>query len=349
MTLTADPDTTRRTAEPASAPPHARDATVNEERAGRERPRTSSLIALWAVVAVVAVVSVLYLLEPVFQQRTQRSLFDDYRAKVDNAANESFGLAGVSVPKKAPELGAPVGIMEVGDLGLQVVVVEGAAPSQTQAGPGHVPGTAGLGQPGNSVVVGRRGTFGAPFADLSGIRSGARILVTTTQGQSVYQVDSVERKTLTTAPPPDEGLVLPSSSGADEGAGPSDGTVDGKLPIDTLLGASKDDRLTLVTSSSSSPVNDSQAIVVTAKLQGTAYAPTPQNGRTDAQTGVGTDPSAWAPLVLALLFLGLSIGVAVFLYQSLRPATVYLLTIGPLLVFAILAAETLSRLLPAWM
>jgi len=72
-------------------------------------------------------------------------------------------------------------------------VVEGVAPSQTQSGPGHVPGTGGLGQPGNAGVVARRLAFGGPFRQLASMAPGDAIVVTTEQGQSLYTVSAVER------------------------------------------------------------------------------------------------------------------------------------------------------------
>ena len=115
--------------------------------------RIALLAAAWLVVTFLSMMLVLYGLEPLFQQRTQSQLLACYRLDVEHAANETGGLGGVTVPTFAPELGAPVGILEIGRLQLQQVVVEGALPDQTQAGPGHVPGTAGPGQPGNSAIV----------------------------------------------------------------------------------------------------------------------------------------------------------------------------------------------------
>ena len=71
------------------------------------------------------------------------------------------------------------------------MVVEGVDPAQTSVGPGHVPGTAGLGQPGNSVLVVRHKGYGAAFERLGRLREGDQIVVTTTQGQSVYDVTVV--------------------------------------------------------------------------------------------------------------------------------------------------------------
>jgi sortase A len=300
------------------------------------------LVALWTGVVLLSIGLTVYVLEPFFQARTQAELLESYRGDVGRAANEAQGLPGVSVPTKAPELGDPVAILEIGDLTVQQVVVEGAGSAQTQAGPGHVAGTAAPGQPGNAVVVGRRLGFGAPFGDLGQLEAGALILVTTTQGQTVYEVESVERETLSTAEP-DQGLSS-AATGGGLAAEESDVTY-----VDELYGPSEDDRLTVVTSATAMPWNGDEATVVIAKMQGTAFEPTPQNGRTDSGTGLAGDSGAWAPLVLAFLGFALSAAAAVYLYRRWSFRSAYLLTTPPLLVFTILMAEQVTRLMPSWM
>jgi sortase (surface protein transpeptidase) len=167
--------------------------------------RALALTGLWTAVSVIAVALVAYGLGPLLEQRDQRSLMSSYRADIDRAANEKGTLYGPTVPVKAPELGDPVGIIEIGSIHLQDVVVEGVAPSQTQKGPGHVPGTAGLGQAGNSAVLGRIAGYGGPFADLDKVHTGDPVLVTTTHGFIVYKVTEVRAQTILgpgQAPPP---------------------------------------------------------------------------------------------------------------------------------------------------
>jgi sortase A len=159
--------------------------------------RFAGLGVLWASVTICGLGLVLFQLGPLLEQRDQRSLLSDYRQKVKNAANETQGLGGVTVPTQPPEIGAPVGIIEVGALKTQDVVIEGASPSTTREGPGHVPGTSGLGQPGNSVLVARRNGYGGPFAGVGSLRPDDRIVVTTTQGQSVYSVTRLVHASIT--------------------------------------------------------------------------------------------------------------------------------------------------------
>jgi sortase A len=58
-------------------------------------------------------------------------------------------------------------------------------------GPGHMPGTALPGQPGNAVISGHRTTHGAPFRNIDKLAPGDRISVETTIGTHMYEVVEV--------------------------------------------------------------------------------------------------------------------------------------------------------------
>jgi sortase A len=326
-------------------PPH-REFAPRPEAAPMHRPGAPSgkLLLLWAVVLVLVVAVVLIAVEPLFQQREQGLLLSDYRSSIDKAANQATGLGGVEVSTTAPEFGSPVGILEIEPIGLQQVIIEGADAPTMQNGPGHVPGTAAPGQPGNSVVVGRSALFGAPFADLSKLAVDDLIAVTTTQGQVVYRVAEAGSVQLSNA----KASSKPASSGTATAGDYTPMLESGRLSIDALYGSSTDDRLTMVTSDSAFPFNTAEARVVIAVMAGKPYAPTPQNGRTNRQTGTTSDTSRWPLALLASLCLGAAIAGAVLLYRRSSARLAYLLTVPPLLVFAVLASETLSQLLPAW-
>ena len=224
----------------------------------------------------------------------------------------------------------------------QAVVIEGVAPSQTQQGPGHVPGTAGLGQPGNASVVARRNGYGGSFANLESLKKGTPILVTTTQGQSVYKVRSVKHVDIV-----DEASSDSASSTYQK---PSTGKSDsGSTTVDALYGPSDDDRLTLVTSGSRAFWNTSSAVVVTARMVGKPFEPTAQGGRSNEQTGRSGDSGAWAAVILVLALYAAAIVGAVFLYRRMQFRIAYILTVAPLVALTVIAGETLSRLLPAWL
>ena len=302
--------------------PARREFAPRPEAQPMARPGVPSgrMIALWVLLLVAVVAVVLVAVEPLFQQREQAMLLDDYRGAIDRAANQATGLGGVEVARTAPEFGSPVGIVEIGAIGSRQVVVEGATAPIMQNGPGHVPGTAAPGQPGNSVIVGRSWLFGGPFADLGSLEVGDRIGVTTTQGQSVYEVSSNDSVTFG----------------------------EGEDSIDAIYGPSDGDQLTLVASDSALPFNSSRARVVVATMDGKPFAPTPQNGRSVTQTGTTGETSRWPMVLLALLCLGGSIAAAVILRQRSSARIAYLLAAPPLLVFAVVTSETLSQLLPAW-
>jgi hypothetical protein len=366
------------------------EAEVEETDAPVQQISTGPLVALWCVIAVVIFGLVLYVIEPLFQERDQGMLLDNYRTSIDKAANQATGLQGVEVPTVAPAFGSPVSVLEIGSLGLQTVVVEGVDSATTRVGPGHVPGTAAPGQPGNSVIVGRRTMFGGTFGDLSSMTIGDEISVTTTQGQTLYQVTDVggseltpdanpitapavpaptttTTSTTTTTVPAVEGAAptetvppaaeVPVDAAVAEATGESTTTTvapvesslnGGKLPLNSLYGTSTDDRLTLVTSASAFPWNSAEADVVVAVMIGKPFAPTPQNGRMADQTGNTGDTTAWPIVLLSVIFLAATIAGTVLLYRRSSPRVAYLLTVPPLVVFAILAAESFSRLLPAW-
>ena len=76
-------------------------------------------------------------------------------------------------------------------IGLDAIVVElwGLDDAENlKRGPGHIPGTAYPGQPGNCVISGHRTTYGAPFYRLDRVTPGDLITVTTTTGTHAYQV-----------------------------------------------------------------------------------------------------------------------------------------------------------------
>lgn len=309
------------------------------------------LVPLWLVVIVLSLVLVLYVLEPIFQARSQAELLSRYRNQISVASNETSGLAGVSIPTVAPAPGAPVAIIEIGDIRLQQVVIEGAGPAQTSSGPGHVPGTAGPGQAGNSAIVGRRGMYGAPFGRLGDLSEGATILVATTEGQSVYRVTSVRHQQIIqpSASSTTSATTLPSAidptAAADTTADPAAGP---EVSVDVVYRRTTDDQLTLVTSNATSALNDSRAIVVTAKMDGTPFKATPQNGRNQNQTGLTGDPSSWPALLLAVQAMVFTIVGAVLLYRRSSSRVAWLLTVPPVILFTILLAEAASALLPAW-
>jgi LPXTG-site transpeptidase (sortase) family protein len=90
-----------------------------------------------------------------------------------------------SPPK--PGIGARVALLTIPRLEMSLVVVEGAGERELRLGPGHIPGTALLGRPGNIGIAGHRDSF---FRPLRLIRQGDRIELTTAERTFHYSVES---------------------------------------------------------------------------------------------------------------------------------------------------------------
>lgn len=337
--------------------------------ADRRPIRPLVLLGVWLAITVVGIVVVVLAVGPISEDRDQRSLLTGYRAEIEAATNQAFGLAGIEVPTEAPSLGSPVAIVDVERIGLSRVVVEGTDPQLTRQGPGHVVGTGGPGQPGNSVIVGRRSLFGGAFAQIDQIQTGDRILVTTAQGRSVYEVTHVgthaieERSTSETArastttiaapaelePSPAAGDGSPEAGeGAQDAEADAPMVPDGPVTVEELYGPSPEDRLTLVSSASGSPVRSNEAVVVVARMDGQAFAPTPQGGRTPGDDGRSGTAGISAALILALLAYVVAVAGAVWLHRNVPWRSAYLLTAPVLVALTVVLADELASTLPAW-
>ncbi len=76
-------------------------------------------------------------------------------------------------------------------IGLDAIVVElsGLDDSENlKRGPGHIPGTAYPGQPGNMVISGHRTTYGAPFRHIEQLLPGDDIILMTADNRYTYEV-----------------------------------------------------------------------------------------------------------------------------------------------------------------
>lgn len=327
---------------------------------GRDLWRSPRWVASMAVTCVAvltaATVVVLYCVGPLVHDRDQRSLMATERTAIADAAHDDEGLYRPKLPTQPPDPGSVVGILAVPVLGLQQAVVEGAGPAQTASGPGHVPGTAGLGQPGNSAVVGRRSGYGGPFGNLGQLRPGDHIVTATTQGQALYIVRTIRTVTVTNPKTPAAAASAPSVTTTTYAHAARKATTthpkvvgEPKVSTEQIYGPSTHNQLTLVTSASVAPWNTDQATVVVARLRGLPYTPTPQESRSPSQYGTSGDPTVLAWLILALLALVGTLYAAVALYRRTTVRSAYLLTTAPLLTFTVLAAEAAIRLLPAWL
>jgi len=101
------------------------------------------------------------------------------------------GVAPVGYPI---ESGTPVALIEIKDINVRRVVVEGTRAEELAKGPGHLVGSAIPGQPGTSAILGRSSRYGSAFSRLDELKAGQEVTVTTAQGVHTYEVvDSTVR------------------------------------------------------------------------------------------------------------------------------------------------------------
>ena len=101
------------------------------------------------------------------------------------------GIAPVGYPI---ESGTSVALLEVKDIDLRRVVIEGTKAEDLAKGPGHLVGSAIPGQPGTSAILGRSTTYGSAFDRIDELKAGQEIVITTAQGEHTYEiVDSTVR------------------------------------------------------------------------------------------------------------------------------------------------------------
>ena len=121
-----------------------------------------------------------------------RDLFESHFAQ-SQAANEWRGEEQAAPPAKpVPEspirIGESFGKLWIPRLDANFYVVEGTGNRELRRGPGHMPGTAMPGAPGNCIVAGHRDTH---FRVLKDVRKGDEIVLETRGGEYLYRVTSL--------------------------------------------------------------------------------------------------------------------------------------------------------------
>lgn len=115
---------------------------------------------------------------------------DRARAEWDAAVAHTARLAadsridGLSSPATLA-IGAPMGRLIIPAISLDEVVVEGVDDAQLNAGPGHLPGSAIPGQPGNAVISAHRDRH---FHSLGNVALGDTIITQTLAGRARWVV-----------------------------------------------------------------------------------------------------------------------------------------------------------------
>ncbi len=159
-------------------------------RLGQARPRDDDSLRLFStsltMVGLLAVwfIAQVFVLGTVSQERQQAVLHTQLRADLASA---------VAPVGPIVDQGTPVSLLTIPAIDVEQVVVEGTTSGDLLAGPGHRRDTVLPGQTGASVVYGRGGTYGAPFADLATLKQGDQIRVVGAQGEIDFTVLGVRR------------------------------------------------------------------------------------------------------------------------------------------------------------
>jgi sortase A len=145
--------------------------------------RLIQIVALACSIMVVFFGLYAYVLSAVQEQRSQHQLYAELRGLLDPSSTVAPSIGGSIAP------GTPVALLNSSSANLHnVVVVEGTSSSDLLAGPGHLRNSPLPGQPGESIIMGKSATAGAPFANVASLKKGDSIAVTTGQGVFLYVV-----------------------------------------------------------------------------------------------------------------------------------------------------------------
>ena len=181
-----------RSAAVSSASPTTGEATRAAARQGVP-PLSPKLQLIRAVLVLVCVLAVAMVLEAavvsgVQQAADQGQLFNRYRAAL---ANGVAPIGPTDSNNRPLALGTPIAHLDIPSLDVHEVIVEGTTSGTLFSGPGHRRDTPFPGQVGWSVVFGRRAAFGGPLGDISSLKPGDMLTVTTGQGEFSYKVIGV--------------------------------------------------------------------------------------------------------------------------------------------------------------
>ena len=277
-------------------------AIADVRRPGVWRTQVLPALALvFTVLAMLAALLVGYLFAFTNLQagRQQHLLADQFQASL-----------ALGAPRTAQ--GGPVAVLEIPALGLHQIVVAGTSAADLQKGPGLMPATAPPGVRGNTVIAGRRATYGRPFAHLLSLLPGQRITVVSARGTFHYKVTEV-------------GTALP-------------GQPDPVSPSATPV-------LTLVTSP---PLDQPGRVFVRASLVGTPLSsPAYVITRPTTELAVTGDASALpAALLWGAVLVAVLVGTVLAYRRWSETWLIYLLTTPIILAAAVACFEQVARLLP---
>ena len=153
---------------------------------------------------------------PVGDLRHARDRETGYAALRLDLAKGTVPVGQTDINGKLVQLGRPVALLTIPELGLREVVREGTTSGVLESGPGHRRDSPMPGQAGVSVLMGRESGFGGPFGHIGELRPSETFTLVTGQGTQRYRVLDVRYAGDPVPPPPESGkgrIVLVTASG----------------------------------------------------------------------------------------------------------------------------------------
>jgi sortase A len=280
--------------------------------AGKSISRNRSAIAAWAggTLCALALFCLLFVGYLAGFSRVEMSRAQTHLIGALNGVGGYASFTGV-----VPAEGEPAGVITIPAIGLNDVVVTGTSAQDLEEGPGYLLGSAPPGTRGNTVIAGKRASFGAPFGDIGALRPNDSIVVVSSLGSFTYKVASA-------------GSALP---GWRDPAGPEDQA-----------------QLTLVTADSSLFPDGLEYVVATLVGKPVAYVSARAIVPPSGNFGLSGDGGLLLPtFIWFLLLAGVSVGTVIAIGRCRKRMVVYVLATPLILALCMLVFHDLSGLLPA--
>ncbi len=151
-------------------------------------------------------------ISPLRHARDQQVAYAQLRSDLANAVAP---IGTTSADGTIRPLGAPVAVLEIPDLGITEVIMNGTTSTVLMSGAGHRRDTVLPGQIGHSVVMGRAWAFGGPFGSIGSLVPGSTFTVVTGHGENTFEVTAVRSGEERPVPlqPEESRLTLVTASG----------------------------------------------------------------------------------------------------------------------------------------
>jgi len=302
---------------PVGVDPADDEFTFDEPR----RPRRTPSFGAQVVASFITILSVTLLGFSIYvgfgsrlhHDRAQLEAYADFRKDLA-LGTAPTGQTQPTHPNRLLKPGTAVAVLQIPELHLKEVVFEGTSGAVLENGPGHLRDSPMPGQAGTSEIMGRSTLYGGPFGHIDTLAPGDQFTVITGLGVQKFRVIDV-RRAGDIVPPPVVGgsrLVLATADG-------NPFVPTGVLRVDAEL---------------TSQVQPSGPFVF-----GASSLP-------PSEKALGTDPSAWYPLVLFGQALVLVAGLLTYARVRWGGWQTWVVAV-PVLVFVGLAvADEAIRLLP---